>query len=113
MDIDGLEKFLIKEKMDVKPTPGGLLVNLGFLVGRVYIKYDSENKCFHYNDKARWISQAFILLIMVYFLISNLGIYSDIQKMVCIAVTIGMAGIFAFKEKKINILKDKIQNRRK
>lgn len=109
MDINGLEKFLIKENIHYKPTPGGLLVNLGFLIGRVYIKYDKEKNCFNYNDKSRWISQAFIMVMMIFFLISNLEIYSDLQRNLCILVTLGMAGIFTYKETRIKRLKAKVK----
>lgn len=110
MELERLETFLKSENIECKPTVGGILANLGFLIGRIYIKYDPHSKTYDFNDKARWYSEAFILAIMFFFLFWNMDIYSEFQRYACIAVTIGMIGILGYKEKRIYRLKQKIFN---
>ncbi|BCL72998.1 hypothetical protein VINI7043_21326 [Vibrio nigripulchritudo ATCC 27043] len=112
MDLKGLEKYLALNYIDYKPSTGdgGLLINLGFLVGRVHVKYDSASNTFDFNDKPRWIIQIMLLLMMLYFLISNFHVYSPLQLNMCIGVTVMMVGIFGYKESRIMRLKKAVSN---
>lgn len=107
MDQKGLEKYLALNHIDYKAATNddGLLVNLGFLVGRVHVKYDGASKAFSFNDKPRWVSQTLLLALMLYFLLSNLAVYSQLQLYTCFAVTIAMFAIFGYKEIRIGKLK--------
>lgn len=107
MDQKGLEKYLALNHIDYKAATNddGLLVNLGFLVGRVHVKYDNNAKAFSFNDKPRWVSQTILLALMLYFLISNFTVYSPLQLYTCIGVTVAMFAIFGYKELRIGKLK--------
>ncbi|MEZ8080468.1 hypothetical protein [Enterovibrio norvegicus] len=109
MDLKGLEKYLAANNYDSKPVTGGVLINLGALVGRVHVKYDETSKTMSFNDKSRWITQSILALIMLFFLTTNFNVYSQLQLYSCIAVTIGMFLIFWFKEKKITALKQALE----
>ncbi|KXF82322.1 hypothetical protein [Enterovibrio coralii] len=108
MSLKGLQKYLALNHIDYEEITGGLMIKMGFLVGRVHVKWDEERKAFNFNDKSRWVSQAFLVAIMLYFLFTNLGVYSPLQLYTCVGVTIAMLGIFTYKEVKIRQLKTTI-----
>ncbi|MEZ8142024.1 MULTISPECIES: hypothetical protein [Enterovibrio] len=110
MDLKGLEKYLALNRIDYKEATDndGLLINLGFLVGRVHVKYDEESKTFNFNDKSRWIIQVVLMALMLFFLISNFNVYTQVQLYTCVGVTIAMFGIFGYKETRIKQLKQAI-----
>ncbi|WP_028021581.1 hypothetical protein [Enterovibrio calviensis] len=110
MDLKGLEKYLALNRIDYKEATDndGLLINLGFLVGRVHVRFDEDSKSFNFNDKSRWIIQAVLMALMLYFLFTNLGVYSQVQLYTCIGVTAAMFGIFGYKEMRIKQLKQAI-----
>ncbi len=107
MDLKDLEKYLALNHIDYKSSTGdgGLLINLGFLVGRVHVKYDPTSNTFDFNDKLRWMIQVILMLIMLFFLFSNFNAYTDLQLKLCIGVTALMFGIFGYKESRIMRLK--------
>ncbi|EOD78250.1 hypothetical protein D515_03032 [Grimontia indica] len=111
MDLKGLEKYLALNHIDFKSATDndGLLINLGFLVGRVHVRYEEDTKTFNFNDKPRWVIQIVLMALMLYFLATNFNIYSQLQLYTCIAVTVAMFGIFGYKESRIKKLKDAVK----
>lgn len=112
MDLNDLEKYLALNRIDYKPATNddGLLINLGFLVGRVHVRYEKDANTFNFNDKPRWVTQIALMVLMVYFLLSNFNIYSPLQLYTCIAVTLAMLGIFGYKESRIRQLKRAVRD---
>ncbi|MDD1795050.1 hypothetical protein L4D06_23990 [Enterovibrio makurazakiensis] len=110
MDQKGLEKYLALNRIDYKEATDndGLLINLGFLVGRVHVRIDEDGQSFNFNDKSRWVIQAVLMALMLFFLFSNFDVYSQTQLYTCIGVTVAMFGIFGYKETRIKQLKQAI-----
>lgn len=110
MDLKGLEKYLALNHIDFKPLDKeSVLINLGFLVGRVQVKYVPETQQFDFNDKPRWVIQVLLMAMMLYFLATNFHVYSPLQLNMCVGVTVVMLGIFGYKETRIKWLKQEIQ----
>ncbi|MDD1781158.1 hypothetical protein LRP49_08060 [Enterovibrio sp. ZSDZ35] len=105
MSLKGLQKYLALNHIDYEEITDGLMIKLGFLVGRVHVKWDDRKDTFNFNDKSRWVTQAFVVILMLYFLLTNLGIYSSLQLYTCVGVTLAMLGIFSYKEFKIHQIK--------